>query len=105
MGAFHCEKGKEARTWTGTDFGKSEGCQVERRGFVRIEIVVAPLIEKDSEVVSYSKSARKNDELIALHLDKWVREPYEVVGSRVGCEINFNRIFPARCERRHGELP
>ncbi|MDN7683455.1 class I SAM-dependent DNA methyltransferase [Burkholderia cenocepacia] len=88
------KKGKRRDLGLGRILPRAKVIKSKSGEFVRVDIVVAPLIEKDFEVVSYSKSASKNNELIALHLDKWVREPYEVVGSRVGCEINFNHIFP-----------
>ena len=31
-------------------------------------------------------------------LNSWVREPRKRLGRRIGCEVNFNRIFPKRAD-------
>jgi type I restriction enzyme M protein len=61
---------------------------------VRVDVALAPLHEKDVENVGYVSDPEKNEMLIAAHLGQWVREPYERVGLRLGCEINFNQMFP-----------
>lgn len=61
---------------------------------VRVEASTTPWIEKDFEFVPFSSNARKNEKLIQAHLSKWVDEPHERGDVRVGCEINFNQVFP-----------
>ena len=67
---------------------------------VKIEVFLSPLKEKDSEITAYSSDSKFNDSLINSFLNKWVKEPYKVVGIKQGCEINFNKIYPKTIEMR-----
>jgi type I restriction enzyme M protein len=69
--------------------GKAKGVE-----HVRVEASTTPWIEKDFEFVPFASDPRKNERLIQAHLSKWVREPHERGEDRVGCEINFNQVFP-----------
>lgn len=80
--------------------GKFKGQEV-----ARWEASLAPLIEADVEMVPFSskKDAHgmsKNDQLIQSFLGKWVSDPWKIAGKAVGCEINFNRLFPSRIGMR-----
>lgn len=61
---------------------------------VKVELSVGPLLEKDYESTAYSSAASKNETLIDQFLTRWVSEPWRRVALSLGCEINFNRMFP-----------
>lgn len=61
---------------------------------VVVDVELAPHLEKEVEVVPYFADSKMNQTWIDGHMSRWIREPFEVVGSRVGCEINFNQVFP-----------
>jgi type I restriction enzyme M protein len=69
--------------------GKMKGVE-----HVHVDAETAPWIEKDFEFVPFASDSRKNERLIQAHLSKWVSEPHERGETRVGCEINFNQVFP-----------
>lgn len=72
------------------------------KGFERakVDIVLDRLLEKDNETVGYSSDADANNRLISEFLTRWVYEPWCLHGSKTGCEINFNRVFPKLSEMR-----
>lgn len=74
---------------------KSKGLEI-----VKVAMAVAPLLEKDSELTAYSSNPTDNESLIMGFLDKWVDEPFRVLDVKIGCEINFNRIFPKKIDTR-----
>lgn len=74
---------------------KSKGEEV-----AKVDILLGPLLEKDTETVAYSSHAVTNDKLIADFLAKWVPEPWRILGVKLGSEINFNRIFPKKSDIR-----
>ena len=74
---------------------KSKGEEV-----AKVEIVLGPLVEKDTETVAYSSDAATNEKNIADFLAKWVHEPWHILGVKLGSEINFNRVFPKQIEIR-----
>lgn len=64
-------------------------------------VTIGPDTEKDTETTAYSRDPERNTALIDAFLARWVRDPYEIVGNpAVGCEINFNRLFPKTSERK-----
>lgn len=65
-----------------------------------LDASVEPIVEKDTETVPFSSTPAVNDKLIQDFLSKWVKEPWTVVGTKVGCEINFNRLFPKKADIR-----
>lgn len=66
-----------------------------------IEITAGPDTEKDTETTPYSRDNKTNQNLINAFLTRWVRDPYEIIGEPdLGCEINFNRLFPKTAERK-----
>lgn len=67
---------------------------------IKIEAFISPLKEKDSEIVAFSSDGEINEKNINEFLTKWVREPNKVIESKVGCEINFNKVFPKKIEVR-----
>lgn len=88
LGVLHA-KGKVA---------KSKGVE-----YVKVSVYIGPLWEKDSEVIPHSSKKAENDELIAEYLQKWVHEPWRIVGVKVGCEINFNKVFPKKLAVRSAQ--
>ena len=55
---------------------------------------VEPVFTKDTEVTPYSHGG--NQQAIDAFLQRWVAQPYTILedGTKVGCEINFNKFFP-----------
>lgn len=70
---------------------------------VRVEVEIAPLVEKDTETIPFSSVPTENAKLIDDFLTKWVREPWTKSETKVGCEINFNRLFPKKTVVRSTE--
>lgn len=70
---------------------------------LKVEAELSPMVEKDNETIPFSSELKKNQEGIAAFLKQWVKEPCEVVGAKVGCEINFNRLFPKKTVLRTTE--
>jgi type I restriction enzyme M protein len=80
--------------------GKAKGQEV-----VRWEAAVAPLIETDTESIPYSsrksqKGDSMNEIIVSDFIQKWISDPVLSRVTTVGCEINFNRIFPAKLSVR-----
>lgn len=86
--------------------GKSKGHE-----FIKMELSIDPLIESDTETISYSSKKDEagkpmNEIVIDDFIKKWVRDPSKIKPSKagkiseVGAEINFNRIFPKKVEVR-----
>ncbi len=80
---------------------------------LRLLIQIEPLKEKDTETIPYSSDPKANEAGILAFLAKWVKEPAGVLWlnkedqkkglpglTKVGAEINFNRIFPKKAEIR-----
>lgn len=71
---------------------------------VRWDMGIEPFVETDNETIPYSSKKDENensvnDKLITDFIAKWVRDPLTSTtskpkNSKVGAEINFNRIFP-----------
>lgn len=59
-----------------------------------------PDTEKDTETTPYSQNAQQNANLQAEFLGRWVKDPYVKLNESVGCEVNFNRLFPKTAERK-----
>ncbi|NMM08705.1 MAG: N-6 DNA methylase [Polaromonas sp.] len=74
---------------------KSKGLEL-----VKVDIVLDRLVEKDSEIVAYSEDETINNQLIASFLARWVPEPWCMLGTKTGCEIGFNPLFPKVSEIR-----
>jgi len=74
---------------------KSKGSE-----FVKVAVTVGPLWEKDTEIVPYSSREPVNEKLIDDFLERWISEPWRIVGGKVGSEINFNRVFPRKTSVR-----
>lgn len=64
--------------------------------YVKVALSIGPLWEKDTEIVPYSSSEIANDQLIEGFLERWLTEPWRIVGKKLGSEINFNRVFPRK---------
>jgi type I restriction enzyme M protein len=79
---------------------KAKAAKAKGEERAKVEILLGPLWEKDSETVPYSSDAATNDKLIADFLAKWVHEPWHILGVKLGSEINFNRIFPKQSDIR-----
>lgn len=82
---------------------KAKAAKVKGVEALKMEMSIEPLIEKDTETIPYSSDASKNSQLIQEFLTKWVKEPWKLFGSKVGCEINFNRLFPKKTAIRSSE--
>ena len=50
--------------------------------------------------MEYSSNQTRNKANIDGFLETWTNEPYRINEVRVGCEVNFNKIFPKVVERR-----
>lgn len=61
---------------------------------------LGPKLEKDSETIDYHEDPIKNEEEIQQFLQRWVQDSYVRTGVTVGCEINFNQLFPKIFERK-----
>lgn len=100
--AADTETGCVVKTTTGgeTQLGlgriqvKAKSSSTKKGDFAKISVALAPLLEKDFESTGYSSNPSKNEALIEEFLKEWVPEPCTRVGSKLGCEINFNRVFP-----------
>lgn len=68
---------------------------------VKISVSVGPDLEKDTETTPFSRNHEANQAAIDGFLAQWVREPFQIIGPpKVGCEINFNRLFPKSVQVR-----
>lgn len=84
----------------GSLIAKAKVVKSKAGDIVKIEFSVGPLIEKDFESTAYSSTPSKNEVLIEHFLKRWVSEPWRRVGLSLGCEINFNRMFPRQVNAR-----
>lgn len=84
----------------GSIFVKAKVAKTKGSEIVKIEASLGPLLEKDNETIRYSSDQKANEKLVIGFLEKWVKEPWKILGSKVGAEINFNRIFPKITEIR-----
>lgn len=75
---------------------KAKASKTKKGEFVKVAVVIGPLLEKDHESTKFSSDPIVNNRLIEEFLDCWVREPRKRLGQKLGCEVNFNRIFPKR---------
>lgn len=66
------------------------------KGIEKLKLLASidPLIEKDIETIPYSSEVNFNESNIHDFLGKWISEPVEISSAKIGCEINFNRMFP-----------
>ena len=60
----------------------------------RVEATLEPLMQKDVEHIEYCADELKNQKIVEDYLIRWLREPASITKVTVGCEINFNKIFP-----------
>jgi len=60
---------------------------------LKIEVHLSPLKEKDTEHTPFDSDEKINENLINDFLFKWVKEPHEILDTKEGCEINFNKVF------------
>lgn len=96
------ETGQVARMGSGTvtELGmgritvKAKASLTKKGEFALISVSTSPLLEKDFESTEYSAIPENNEALIATFLRDWVPEPSTRIASKVGCEVNFNRVFP-----------
>lgn len=58
-----------------------------------IKAELTPDYEKDYEVIPYSRHEEENDRLIDEFLAKYIFKPFIKLDSKVGVEINFNKVF------------
>ncbi|WP_018988758.1 HsdM family class I SAM-dependent methyltransferase [Aromatoleum toluclasticum] len=79
---------------------KAKIAKSKGRELAKVDILLGPLWEKDTETVPYASDAATNDQNIGDFLAKWVHEPWRILGVKIGSEINFNRVFPKRREVR-----
>lgn len=79
---------------------KAKAAKSKGQELAKVEILLGPLWEKDTETVPYSSDAATNSKHIADFLAKWVHEPWRILGVKTGSEINFNRIFPKKSDIR-----
>ena len=61
---------------------------------VKMVASIQPVFTKDTEVTPYSQAG--NQKAIDTFLQRWVTQPHTILtdGTKVGCEINFNKFFP-----------
>lgn len=61
---------------------------------IKMVASIQPVFTKDTEVTPYSSA--DNQQAIDAFLQRWVTQPYSILaeGTKVGCEINFNKFFP-----------
>ena len=67
---------------------------------LKIDVIISPLKEKDSEITPYDSDETDNQKIMSDFLSKWVKEPYSILENKVGCEINFNKAFPKQIVMR-----
>lgn len=65
------------------------------KGIEKLKLLASidPLIEKDVEIAPYTSNPEVNKMGISTFLNKWVNDQWHILQAKVGCEINFNRIF------------
>ncbi|MBE3025976.1 N-6 DNA methylase [Janthinobacterium sp. GW458P] len=73
---------------------KAKATSTKKGKFATISVSTTPLLEKDFESTQFSSDPVENEELIGAFLSEWVPEPCSRVASKVGCDVNFNRVFP-----------
>lgn len=83
---------------TGTLSVKAKVAKAKGTEIIKVEAFLGPLLEKDTETIGYSSDPNCNEGMIDAFLKKWVREPWKILGVKVGAEINFNRLFPKTSE-------
>lgn len=67
---------------------------------LNITASLGPKLEKDSETIVYHEDPTQNEDAIKTFLNKWVHDSHVRTGVSIGCEINFNRLFPKILERK-----
>lgn len=80
-------------------FIKTKG-KTSSDGVWNVTATLGPKLEKDTETIVYHKDPIKNEEEIQKFLQQWVQDSYVRTGVTVGCEINFNQLFPKISERK-----
>jgi type I restriction enzyme M protein len=88
------EAGAQKPCGLGKILVKTKASSTKKGQFAKISVSISPLFEKDFESTDYSSTPAKNEVLIEAFLNEWVPEPCTRVGKKLGCEINFNRVFP-----------
>jgi type I restriction enzyme M protein len=58
-----------------------------------IKASLEPNYDKDYEVIPFSRNTEQNDGLINDFLKKYIFKPHIQLDSKVGVEINFNKVF------------
>lgn len=81
-----------------TSFNKPKGKVVD--SLLNVTASLGPKLEKDSETIAYHEDPVKNENEIQQFLKRWVHDSYVRTGVTVGCEINFNQLFPKISERK-----
>ncbi len=79
---------------------KAKVAKSKGEAVVKVTFGIGPLWEKDTEITAYSSNPSNNERHIDGFLTQWTSEPYRINDVRIGCEVNFNRIFPKTVERR-----
>lgn len=61
---------------------------------IKVVANIEPVRTKDTEVTPHS--TLNNQSAIDGFLQRWVNQPYTILedGTKVGCEVNFNKFFP-----------
>lgn len=67
---------------------------------INVNASLGPKLERDSETIAYHEDPVRNEEEIQTFLQRWVQDSYVRTGVTVGCEINFNQLFPKTSERK-----
>ena len=65
-----------------------------------LEIRFSQDTERDTEITPYSSEESQNKAFTEAFLGRWVHDDYTILGQTVGCEVNFNRLFPATSQRK-----
>ena len=65
-----------------------------------LEIRFSQDTERDTEITPYSSDASQNKAFTEAFLGRWVCDEHTILGQTVGCEVNFNRLFPATSQRK-----
>ena len=60
---------------------------------IAIVVELAPDIEKDYEIITYSDNEEENKKKISEFMSKYILKPFEYAENTVGVEINFNKVF------------
>jgi type I restriction enzyme M protein len=84
------ERGRAAMT-VATKIKAGKNDEPER---LVLDLGFGPDVDRDSETVPFSSHESLNKVFQDTFLDRWVKDPYVILDKKVGCEVNFNRLFP-----------